>query len=90
GRLNSGSDTKNTNSNAKKTDNGLSSANRLDSSFLNANNNTETTKVSANDNAKASIKNTPILDKVLIDKPLDTLNIQVTRQIQPSRKETDA
>ncbi|WP_379544041.1 FimV family protein [Psychrobacter sp. R86515] len=90
GRLNSGSDIKNTSSNAKKTDNGLSLANRLDSSSLNVNNNTETTKVSANDNAKASIKNTPILDKVLIDKPLDTLNIQVTRQIQPSRKKTDA
>ncbi|MGP4847455.1 hypothetical protein ACTXGQ_25385, partial [Marinobacter sp. 1Y8] len=53
-------------------------------------NNTETTKVSANNSAKASIKNTPILDKVLIDKPLDTLNIQVTRQIQPSRKKIDA
>ena len=90
GRLNSDSNIKNTISNAKNTGNGLSSANRLDSSFLNANNNTETTKVSANDNAKASIKNTPILDKVLIDKPLDTLNIQVTRQIQPSRKKTDA
>jgi hypothetical protein len=90
GRLNSDSDIKNASSNAKKTDNGLSSANRLDSSFLNANNNTETTKVIANDNVKASIKNTPILDKVLIDKPLDTLNIQVTRQIQPSRKKTDA
>lgn len=90
GRLNSGSDIKNPSSNAKKTDNGLSSANRLDSSFLNVNNNPETKKVSANDSAKASIKNTPILDKVLIDKPLDTLNIQVTRQIQPSRKKTDA
>lgn len=90
GRLNSGSDIKNPSSNAKKTDNGLSSANRLDSSFLNVNNNPETKKVSANDSAKASIKNTPILDKVLIDKPLDTLNIQVTRQIQPSRKHTDA
>lgn len=89
GRLNSGSDIKNSSSNAKKTDNGLSSANRLDSSFLNANDITETKKVIANDNAKASIKNTPILDKVFIDKPLDTLNIQVTRQIQPSRKKTD-
>ncbi|MGE6473718.1 peptigoglycan-binding protein LysM [Psychrobacter sp. NPDC078631] len=89
GRLNSGSDIKNSSSNAKKTDNGLSSANRLDSSFLNANDITETKKVIANDNAKASIKNTPILGKVFIDKPLDTLNIQVTRQIQPSRKKTD-
>ncbi|MFK3915591.1 FimV family protein [Psychrobacter sp. NPDC078501] len=89
GRLNSDSDIKNASSNAKKTDNGLSSANRLDSSFLNANNNTETTKAVINDSDKASIKNTPILDKVLIDKPLDTLNIQVTRQIQPSRKKTD-
>jgi Tfp pilus assembly protein FimV len=76
--------------NAKNTDNGLSSANRLDSSSLNANNDTETTKAVINDSAKASVKNTPILDKVLIDKPLDTLNIQVTRQIQPSRKKTDA
>ena len=90
GRLNSDSDIKNTSSNVKNTDNGLNSANRLDSSLLNANNNPEIKKVSANDNAKASIKNTPILDKVLIDKPLDTLNIQVTRQIQPSRKKTDA
>ncbi|MDN3440626.1 peptigoglycan-binding protein LysM [Psychrobacter sp. APC 3279] len=90
GRLNSDSNIKNTISNAKNTDNGLSSANRLDSSSLNVNNNPETKKVSANDSAKASIKNTPILDKVLIDKPLDTLNIQVTRQIQPSRKKTDA
>ncbi|WP_298807927.1 peptigoglycan-binding protein LysM [uncultured Psychrobacter sp.] len=90
GRLNSDSDIKNASSNAKKTDNGLSSANRLDSSFLNANNNTETTKAVDNDSHKASIKSTPILDKVLIDKPLDTLNIQVTRQIQPSRKKTDA
>jgi hypothetical protein len=90
GRLNSDSDIKNTISNAKNTDNGFSSSNRLDSSALSANNSTEPTKVVANDNAKASIKNTPILDKVLIDKPLDTLNIQVTRQIQPSRKKTDA
>jgi len=90
GRLNSDSDIKNTSSNVKKTDNGLNSANRLDSSLLNANNNPETKKVIANDNAKASVKNTPILDKVLIDKPLDTLNIQVTRQIQPSRKKTAA
>ncbi|PKH81205.1 FimV family protein [Psychrobacter sp. 4Bb] len=90
GRLNSDSDIKNASSNAKKTDNGLSSANRLDSSFLNANNDTETTKAVINDSDKASIKNTLILDKVLIDKPLDTLNIQVTRQIQPSRKKTDA
>ncbi|MDN3446843.1 peptigoglycan-binding protein LysM [Psychrobacter sp. APC 3281] len=89
GRLNSDSDIKNTSSNANKTDNSLNSANRLDSSFLNANNNTETTKAVANDSNKASVKNTPILDKVLIDKPLDTLNIQVTRQIQPSRKKTD-
>lgn len=89
GRLNSDSDIKNASSNAKNTDNGLSSANHLDSSFLNANN-TETTKVSANDSTKASIKNIPVLDKVLIDKPLDTLNIQVTRQIQPSRKKTAA
>lgn len=90
GRLNSDSNIKNTISNAKNTDNGLSSANRLDSSSLNANNDTETTKAVINDSAKASVKNTPILDKVLIDKPLDTLNIQVTRQIQPSRKKTDA
>ncbi|KRG36493.1 FimV family protein [Psychrobacter sp. P11G3] len=89
GHLNSDSNIKNSSSNAKKTDNGLSSANRLDSSFLNANN-AETTKAVINDSAKASIKNTPILDKVLIDKPLDTLDIQVTRQIQPSRKKTDA
>jgi len=90
GRLNSDSDIKNTISNAKNTDNGLSSSNSLDSSALSANNSTEPTKVSANDSAKASIRNTPILDKVLIDKPLDTLNIQVTRQIQPSRKKTAA
>lgn len=90
GRLNSDSNIKNTINNAKNTDNGLSSANRLDSSSLNANNDTETTKAVINDSAKASVKNTPILDKVLIDKPLDTLNIQVTRQIQPSRKKTDA
>ncbi len=90
GRLNSDSDIKNASSNVKNTDNGLSSANRLDSSALSANNSTEPTKVSANDSAKASIRNTPILDKVLIDKPLDTLNIQVTRQIQPSRKKTAA
>jgi len=90
GRLNSDSDIKNTSSKAKKTDNGLSSANRLDSSFLSANESTETTKAVTSDSAKASIKATPTLDKVLIDKPLDTLNIQVTRQIQPSRKNTDA
>jgi len=90
GRLNSDSDIKNTISNAKNTDNGLSSSNRLDSSALSANNNTETTKAVDNDSHKASVKNTPILDKVLINKPLDTLNIQVTRQIQPSRKKTDA
>jgi len=90
GRLNSDSDIKNTSSKAKKTDNGLSSANRLDSSFLSANNSTETTKAATSDSAKVSIKATPTLDKVLIDKPLDTLNIQVTRQIQPSRKNTDA
>ncbi|MGE6440859.1 peptigoglycan-binding protein LysM [Psychrobacter sp. NPDC078409] len=92
GRLNSNSDIKNTSSNAKNTNNSISSgsANRLDSSDLSANNSTETAKVGANDSAKANIKNTPILDKVLIDKPLDTLNIQVTRQIQPSRKKTDA
>ncbi|MEN8624621.1 peptigoglycan-binding protein LysM [Psychrobacter proteolyticus] len=89
GRLNSDSDIKNPSRNAKKTNNSLNSANRLDSTFLNVNN-TETTKVSANDSDKASVKKTPILDKVLIDKPLDTLNIQVTRQIQPSRKKTDA
>ena len=90
GRLNSDSDIKNASSNVKNTDNGLSSANRLDSSALSANNSTEPTKVSANDSTKASIKNIPVLDKVLIDKPLDTLNIQVTRQIQPSRKKTAA
>jgi len=90
GRLNSDSDIKNTISNGKNTDNGLSSSNRLDSSALSANNSTEPTKVSANDSTKASIKSTPILDKVLIDKPLDTLNIQVTRQIQPNRKKIDA
>ncbi|MFI8554097.1 peptigoglycan-binding protein LysM [Psychrobacter sp. NPDC077938] len=90
GRLNSDSDIKNTISNAKNTDNGLSSSNRLDSSALSANNSTEPTKAIDNDSDKASIKSTPILDKVLIDKPLDTLNIQVIRQIQPSRKKTDA
>lgn len=90
GRLNSDSDIKNTISNAKNTDNGLSSSNRLDSSALSANNSTEPTKAINNDSDKASIKSTPILDKVLIDKPLDTLNIQVTRQIQPSRKKTAA
>ncbi len=92
GRLNSDSDIKNTSSNAKNTDNGLSSSNRLDSSALSANNSAEPTKATDNDSDsdKASIKSTPILDKVLIDKPLDTLNIQVTRQIQPSRKKTAA
>ncbi|MGO2386247.1 MAG: type IV pilus assembly protein FimV [Psychrobacter sp.] len=89
GRLNNSSDIKNTSSNVKKTDNSFSSSNRLDSSALSANNSTATTKAIANDSAKLSIKNIPILDKVLIDKPLDTLNIQVTRQIQPSRKKTD-
>ncbi|NYR09558.1 peptigoglycan-binding protein LysM [Psychrobacter sp. BI730] len=92
GLLNSDSDIKNTISNAKNIDNGLSSSNRLDSSALSASNSTEPTKAIDNDSDrdKASIKSTPILNKVLIDKPLDTLNIQVTRQIQPSRKKTDA
>ncbi|MGP9556537.1 FimV/HubP-related protein [Psychrobacter sp. AOP7-A1-24] len=89
GRLNNSSDIKNTSSNVKKTDNSFSSSNRLDSSALSANNSTATTKAIANDSTKISNKNIPILDKVLIDKPLDTLNIQVTRQIQPSRKKTD-
>ena len=89
GRLNNDSNIKNTSSNKKKTDNSLSSENRLGNSALSANNGTTATKAIANDNAKVSNKNTPILDKVLIDKPLDTLNIQVTRQIQPSRKKVD-
>jgi len=89
GRLNNDSNIKNTSSNKKKTDNSLSSESRLGNSALSANNSTAATKAITNDNAKASNKNTPILDKVLIDKPLDTLNIQVTRQIKPSRKKAD-
>ena len=67
---------------------------RLDNGRLNSsadikNNSNNSDTINTNRGSVSSLDSSSILDKALNDKQLDTLSIQVTRQIQPSSK-TDA
>ena len=82
GRLNNSVETNNTNTN----DNKPNSASRLDNGRLSVNENVTTTGINnadVNENKNTSIT-------ALADKKFDILNIQITRQIQPSSKPSNS